>query len=393
MLSVGANNYRPPLERSKSAPKLMAIEEMVGEEEDEEDDDENKVKEVDNRRSCCKQDTLYPAMTLGRRRCRRGHSIRRSGRRRVGFKVPEEAKEIKIDEERKNEEKKNENEEVVELRQKTVSPIRTESEEDFDNLLLENSYDTNEPLSGELMSYYDMKMKPNTGSLTNINKPNILECSTIRNSQSLDDLDNYSDVESEHEHSVFFNQKDILEILRKSSNQQQRNSNEMIKNDLLLNSESFCNQTNNKLTPVAASEHDDCAYGFKNEISLNISTKLPSMLLLQNLVMDSDEGSISSGCETLSTVTTTTDELLLKQETFITENDIILEPVGEKNSLLVLKKSFRRSTTYPCKEMERLLEENMGLHDSDSELSDESGYVEFQETRQNSITKNKSVIA
>lgn len=34
LLSVGANNYRPPMERSKSAPKLMSIEEAVGEEED-----------------------------------------------------------------------------------------------------------------------------------------------------------------------------------------------------------------------------------------------------------------------------------------------------------------------------------------------------------------------
>lgn len=38
MLSVGGNNYRPPLERSKSAPKLMAIEEV--EDDDEEDDEE-----------------------------------------------------------------------------------------------------------------------------------------------------------------------------------------------------------------------------------------------------------------------------------------------------------------------------------------------------------------
>lgn len=34
LLSVGANNYRPPMERSKSAPKLMSIEEAVGEEDD-----------------------------------------------------------------------------------------------------------------------------------------------------------------------------------------------------------------------------------------------------------------------------------------------------------------------------------------------------------------------
>lgn len=38
MLSVGGNNYRPPLERSKSAPKLMVIEEV-------EDDDEEREEE------------------------------------------------------------------------------------------------------------------------------------------------------------------------------------------------------------------------------------------------------------------------------------------------------------------------------------------------------------
>ncbi|GBP79926.1 Protein FAM43A [Eumeta japonica] len=36
LLSVGATNYRPPLERSKSAPKLGAIEEMCSEEDEEE---------------------------------------------------------------------------------------------------------------------------------------------------------------------------------------------------------------------------------------------------------------------------------------------------------------------------------------------------------------------
>ncbi|VVD05489.1 unnamed protein product [Leptidea sinapis] len=36
MLSVGALNYRPPLERSKSAPKLSAIEELCSEEDEEE---------------------------------------------------------------------------------------------------------------------------------------------------------------------------------------------------------------------------------------------------------------------------------------------------------------------------------------------------------------------
>ncbi|XP_033245741.1 uncharacterized protein LOC117187357 [Drosophila miranda] len=73
MLSVGGNNYRPPLERSKSAPKLMAIEEAIGEEEGDEIEDTNEPE----MRACCQRDSLYPAMTLGRRRCRHGHSMRK----------------------------------------------------------------------------------------------------------------------------------------------------------------------------------------------------------------------------------------------------------------------------------------------------------------------------
>ncbi|CAH0723027.1 unnamed protein product, partial [Brenthis ino] len=45
MLSVGAMNYRPPLERSKSAPKLGAIEELCSEE-DEEEAELNEKKEL-----------------------------------------------------------------------------------------------------------------------------------------------------------------------------------------------------------------------------------------------------------------------------------------------------------------------------------------------------------
>ncbi|KAK3864989.1 hypothetical protein Pcinc_029362, partial [Petrolisthes cinctipes] len=39
LLSTGGANYRPPLERSKSAPKLGAIEEIIGEEEEQENED------------------------------------------------------------------------------------------------------------------------------------------------------------------------------------------------------------------------------------------------------------------------------------------------------------------------------------------------------------------
>ncbi|CAF4896191.1 unnamed protein product [Pieris macdunnoughi] len=58
LLSVGALNYRPPLERSKSAPKLGAIEELCSEEDEEEAEISSK-KDVSN---------FYDTQTLDRRR-------------------------------------------------------------------------------------------------------------------------------------------------------------------------------------------------------------------------------------------------------------------------------------------------------------------------------------
>ncbi|XP_049887763.1 uncharacterized protein LOC126382082 [Pectinophora gossypiella] len=63
LLSVGAMNYRPPLERSKSAPKLGAIEELCSEEDEEE-------AEMNSTQTLCNSwtDQFYASQTLDRRR-------------------------------------------------------------------------------------------------------------------------------------------------------------------------------------------------------------------------------------------------------------------------------------------------------------------------------------
>lgn len=71
LLSVGGNNYRPPLERSKSAPKLVSIEENI---EEEQEEDESRLAPQER---CCQNNDIFPSYTLGRRRCPKGHSIRR----------------------------------------------------------------------------------------------------------------------------------------------------------------------------------------------------------------------------------------------------------------------------------------------------------------------------
>lgn len=69
LLSVGAQNYRPPLERSKSAPKLGAIEELCSEEDEEEAAMDAASRE---RRTSFQEDTcvdrFYSTRTLDRRR-------------------------------------------------------------------------------------------------------------------------------------------------------------------------------------------------------------------------------------------------------------------------------------------------------------------------------------
>lgn len=66
MLSVGAMNYRPPLERSKSAPKLGAIEEMCSEEDEEEA--EMNARQDTWRSSFSSTLEFYESQSLDRRR-------------------------------------------------------------------------------------------------------------------------------------------------------------------------------------------------------------------------------------------------------------------------------------------------------------------------------------
>ncbi|EDS29277.1 conserved hypothetical protein [Culex quinquefasciatus] len=451
MLSVGSNNYRPPLERSKSAPKLMAIEEMIGEEEE---DDERpavtvaptRVAKPEEFRACCREDALFPSTTLGRRRCRRGHSIRR-GRLRNSFKSPK-AVEAKVPLKNENvvqdspmtksvdsildtikQEEEDEGEVVGEGEgDGKVGRHSDSSEDDFEAFLLNYNYNSKEPLSTELISYLDTKLSPKVVAsmhdLSNSQRSEEGEPSRrlepSRYALSLDDLDNYEEDEHDHEETedeVFFNQDEVLEMLRSAA----ESANNFIageKSDLM------------SLLQEAPSGEDD--------------TAPPSLLCVTNKIngnSDSDEGSISSGCETSSTVTTNTDEsaavlikpcsVLERVRSFeqLAEHQVIHEPLGEKTPLgskLNSEQLFKRSITFPAPGVKtsfllpvttstivhheaespnstrpnssnsgggpssrRLkstvaainteLINHLQAIDSDSDLSDESGYVEFQE--------------
>lgn len=476
MLSVGANNYRPPLERSKSAPKLMAIEEMIAEEDEEADEVGAASRAVckstgEEVRACCKEDSLFPSTTLGRRRCRRGHSIRRTRLRNsfkspkaVEAKVPLKNENVVLDSpmnksvdsildtinQEEDEDQLAETEECTDDSQTIVRPVHhsDSSEDDFEAFLLNYNYNSKEPLSTELISYLDMKLTPKvTASMHDLSisqRDGEVEprrrLEDARLALSLDDLDNYDEGHDNEdtEDDVFFNQNDVLEILRSAS------------------------KSVNSYTSEGKSELMTCSED---------DTAPPSLLCVTNKIAgnsDSDEGSISSGCETSSTVTTNTDEsaaailikpcsVLERVRSFeqLAEHPVIHEPIGEKTPLgkhNLDTSVFKRSITFPAPgvktsfllpavtstivhEEEPLLEtpldsltpsptpsstkpstsassgvptptarrlkstvaavnteliNHLQAIDSDSDLSDESGYVEFQDHHQPSI---KSVTA
>ncbi|XP_050068548.1 uncharacterized protein LOC126556986 [Anopheles maculipalpis] len=401
MLSVGANNYRPPLERSKSAPKLMAIEEMIGEE----DEEENGPQEGEGARvskagssssstaleACCREDALFPSTTLGRRRCRRGHSIRRS-RLRNSFKSPkdvearvplknenivhispmnksvdsildtisqEDGEEDEDDLERENGEPQSETglEQSDTMsssklgKASKLSHNSDSSEDDFEAFLAHYNYNSSEPLSTELISYFDMKLNPATvcsmhdlsqhhGSL-----PVMLE-DTQRLALSLDDLDHYSlpvvvgesdapevrtrelkepqeDLERDE---VFFNQDEVLEMLRTAAE-----------------SAASASVSHRRLSDDRL-RHSGCLHNAEDD------TAPPSLLCVTSKLQaaggpthpDSDEGSISSGCETSSTVTTNTDDSGASGNVSITVRHATVASLGKPGSVLERVRSFEQ---------------------------------------------------
>lgn len=454
LLSTGGNNYRPPLERSKSAPKLFAIEEIIDEEEEEEEcDDEVKEKnreekrKFDETKACCKEDYLYPSITLGRRRCRRGHSIRRSRLLRgtifnqkpqTPTKVPPPT--VPTESTCSVQEVKTEHEEeacksleseysvssipILETNRKSLG-----SDEDFESFLLYNNYDSKEPLAGDLMSYFDMQLQTPTSTLISTNATmsmsdlleNEMSLKNQRASMSMSDLVDYQsdneleDTDLESHGEIYFNQDALLETLRRQSKSTSDENTQR---------QSFIHQQNNSAdafdTKVSQQQNEFVFKRAPVDFEDDLTSETPSSLCMSEKTicvnLDSDEGSsISSGCETSSTMTANTEETHLPRRGSVldrvrsfeqlADSHVNREPIGERAAS---GKFYPRSVTFPlgansgCKSGSfivtsgdssnvkggTLTKADIGSagrimqikHDDDSdELSDESGYVEFQD--------------
>lgn len=443
LLSTGGNNYRPPLERSKSAPKLFAIEEMVDEEDEEGCDEELKARKNDEKKMledvkpCCKEDYLYPSITLGRRRCRRGHSIRKSRLLRGSIltqksypptNIPSSTENIAMEEPEAEEDacKSLESEYSVSsipIQEPTRKSLG--SDEDFESFLLYNNYDSKEPLAGDLMSYFDLQLQTPTASMitttTTASMSDLLADDLLRKNQrtsmSMSDLIDYqSDNELEGDadsHSeIFFNQEALLETLRRQSK---------IENDENVQRQSLFIETNNSTDAFDSKVVEQQSTGFiftrpPVEFEDDLASESPSLLCMNQKTicvnLDSDEGSsISSGCDTSSTVTNNTEENHLPRRGSVLdrvrsyeqlqEAYVNREVIGERGAS---GKFYLRSATFPhsigsfgtsgessITKSGTLTHVDSGnaakiKHDDDSdELSDESGYVEFQDLSLKSV--------
>lgn len=447
LLSTGGNNYRPPLERSKSAPKLFAIEEMVDEEDEEECDDEMKAKRNDDKKkledvkSCCKEDYLYPSITLGRRRCRRGHSIRKSRLLRGSIltqksypptNILSSSENMAMNEAEPEEDACKSLESEYSVSSIPINePTRKSlgSDEDFESFLLYNNYDSKEPLAGDLMSYFDLQLQTPTASMitttTTASMSDLLENDLLRKNQrtsmSMSDLidyqsDNELDEGDAESHSdIYFNQEALLETLRRQSK---------ITNDENVQRQSLILETNNSTDAFDSKAvlQPRTEFIFTRppvEFEDDLTSESPSSLCMSEkticLNLDSDEGSsISSGCETSSTMTTNAEETPLPRRGSVldrvrsyeqlAEAQVTREPIGER---CASGKFYPRSATFPhsigsfVTSGESIITKSGTLthvdggsaskavqikHDDDSdELSDESGYVEFQDLSLKSV--------
>ncbi|XP_036674144.3 uncharacterized protein [Drosophila suzukii] len=389
MLSVGGNNYRPPLERSKSAPKLMAIEEAIGEEEGDEIEDTNEPEMM----PCCQKDSLYPAMTLGRRRCRRGHSIRRTGK--IQSFSPCCSSHMA--------QKELPQEEVAAV----SSPANDGSDsDDFEKLL---KFDTT--LSNELLPYFDMQLHKNSSqsmvSLSDLKEEEGEPLSLLPTINSDPSADPEADYNAEdHEVSAprrsgvcsdgeedflddaddhYFRHAAMLTMLHRSSMRKMRAGDQ---GSLKYRHQAQSSISSNASSSTTASTSAAAGVG-SNQQGLASP--------------DSDEGSISSGCETASTVTNANHEefngkrdsdpgqleqspdLELQQEQVL-EQMMIYQRLEQQ-----LRNNSGDATNYSSSSSITLKRNNSGSdeleldkqertdHPAEDSDSDESGYVEFQE--------------
>lgn len=378
LLSVGANNYRPPMERSKSAPKLMAIEEAVGEEEE---ISSAPIYKKSQSHSPYYNADLFTTATFDRKYCKRNKTNRDMPTARC-ISSYENSKSRCTTLTNKNG--------VNQLDSETSigkpSTNLYDEDDDFNNLLMTNDYDIKSSLSGEILSYFDTKLSKSSSSLSqpeidsNPNGTGIqITADHLTNGHDSAnvqyDFDSFNSTEycSLENANVSFNQSDVLSSLVMSSSGAQSIDCINTKTDVCIN---------NNISSMA----DSCTKNSANDANVFANSNGNAIV---PFLLDSDEGSITSGCETSSIITTAHMDDLMKSEREIDAITVSLSRLPLKHAVSNLERvsesDHHNNQLDDTSNMQNTNEE-------DSEFSDESGFDEnnigktnnnFRSTRNN----------
>ncbi|XP_031630136.1 uncharacterized protein LOC116345156 [Contarinia nasturtii] len=357
LLSVGANNYRPPMERSKSAPKLMAIEEAVGEEEEICSMSSFKKSQSHNNTPYTNGD-LFTVSTFDRKYCKRNRLNRDMANARRNS-LYEQSKSRSTDVIKTNDDEGggsgggcNTFDSKFTIPKQT-SPAAYDEDDDFHSLLMTNDYDIKSSLSGEILSYFDTKLSKSTSlSQSEIDShPNALgpANSCVANEPfEFDSFNSTDDFCSLGHDTTNFNQNDVLKSLVMVTS----DSKHLIKS----------NVDNSNV-------NDNCMKPIETMAFVNSNGNVHGPLL------DSDEGSITSGCETSSIITTAHMDDLIKSEREI-------EAISLSLARLPSLKNSNISSNLECvneSDHNNSTDHNSTIrnnNEEDSEFSDESGFDE-----------------
>lgn len=368
LLSVGANNYRPPMERSKSAPKLMAIEEAICEEED-----VNLTPSLNRAQihsSCCNVDLMLASSTFGRPKYIRykmnadaanvrnisihsrsilddkTYQCMSSSPSKYSWLEGQSLIDPSIDGSGSNGDSNqfndNAEEDILELggRIHNAESIPDASHPNM-NILLGS-------LSEEILSYFDSKLKlqPSASELDELN---------------IDPNEIYeTDEKRDQAHRFGFN---------------------------------CCDSNQNEILNSLVVEETD----FKYDKLTNTGTKITSSNsntsnIVNSIVLDSDDGSLTSGCETASTVTTAHLDDFNKNERDIGLPSGALSSILAKSSISDGSRPLKYSATTSTQNRLMLTSNKVDCNviasvEEDSEFSDESGFDENNVSKVDSFFK------
>lgn len=387
LLSVGANNYRPPMERSKSAPKLMAIEEAICEEEDV--NSSPSLNRAESHFSCCNVDLMLASSTFGRsnyinRMNTDSAKVRNislhnssifddkafecmsSSTSKYSWLDAQSLIDTSIDGRGSNGGSNQFNDDaekdMLELGERIQNAeLIPDASHPNMNILLGS-------LSEEILSYFDSKLKlqPSARELDelNINSNGISEtdekCDKAhRFGFEFCDSNNLSCGQTSK--TTFFNQNEILDSLVNTSDVKETD----FKYDKLTN-------TGTKIVPS----------------NLNTSN------ILDSKALDSDEGSLTSGCETASIVTTAHLDDFNKNEQDIGLSSVALSSMISKSSISGESKQLKYLAGTSAQNRLILTSSTVDYNiiasasvEEDSEFSDESGFDENNVSKVESFFK------